>query len=685
VIGETIGARYTIVRQLGEGGMGAVYEARANVTGQRVALKLITGSFATDREQQERFEREALAARAVASEHIVEVLDVGRDEAKRVPFLAMEFLVGEDLEQVFARLGPVPADVALRIGAQACRGLERAHAAGIVHRDIKPANLFLAAREGEVLVVKVLDFGIAKVDSALLLPDEKRRPLTRTGALVGSPLYMSPEQSRGRDKLDHRTDLWSLGIVLYQALVGRTPFDEVTSLGDFIVAVCTIPITAIRERAPWVDPLVAHAVERALAIDPANRYASAAEMREAFSALLPEGETLRASMLVRAPEAGPAPAPLADSEEPPSTVPATPFGAMTPNPPATRVALTIPAQPMLSALTPPPTPAATSTKPAPKAARSTPRVRRSWVAIVGLVGAGGALALGGAYAVGWPDRSTPAPPSPADAASPETTANVSPLVALRPLTGSWWSEAGVTYDGVLVGDALELRLTNPDQLPGQAYAPGEAEFVLRPAEGEPNTFHVEARIRPVAPRSTMYDRARAATSCVASITKARGMALLAVHAIDRLVVQTVKLDPAPASFVREGTRVVSCTGLAEAHATSNEVVLGRTPVSPSTTPRWMPPPHDTGLHDPLPHDAGAHEPAMRDAGTHDPGPHLAAPDAGTHEAGGVKLGGACEADAQCASGNCFARRCMPPGKGYGAPCTMDWQCGTHRCKDSSCR
>jgi hypothetical protein len=284
----------------------------------------------------------------------------------------------------------------------------------------------------------------------------------------------------------------------------------------------------------------------------------------------------------------------------------------------------------------------------------------------------GALgALGAVYALGWLGQRGAVEPEPKDVAVEEAP-RVSPAAALRPLAGQWWAEAGVAYEGVVVGETLELRIVNPDQLPGQGYIPNEAAYVLRPIEGNPNDFHVEARIRPVAPRGTMYDRTRTGASCMLAVGKASGKPLLAAHAIDRLVVQTVKLDVPGSSFVRDGTRVVGCTNLGEVHGVATELVLGRTAISSPTPPHGLLPPHDTGLHDGAAHDAGLHEPAVHDAGAHDAG-------------GGGKFGAVCEADAHCASGNCYGRRCMPPGKGYGAPCTLDWQCGTHHCVSGSCR
>ncbi|WP_437586719.1 protein kinase domain-containing protein [Sorangium sp. So ce1000] len=293
MIGRTLDDRYTVLRLLGQGGMGAVYEARHAGTGRRVAVKVILGQAADD-ELVRRFQREARAVGAVESEHIAQVFDTGRDRETGAPYIAMEFLEGEDVQALIERLGPLPVDLALRIGLQACLGLERAHEAGIVHRDIKPANLFLARKQGGQRVVKVLDFGVAKVaDNGL-----GNGGMTKSGALLGSPLYMSPEQARGSGAIDARSDVWSLGISLYHALSGHRPNEHLTGLGELVLAICTTPVRWIQEIAPWVPPEVAHVVHRALVIDPAGRIASAGELAAALRALLPGGEAIVEAMLV---------------------------------------------------------------------------------------------------------------------------------------------------------------------------------------------------------------------------------------------------------------------------------------------------------------------------------------------------------------------------------------------------
>ncbi|WP_438017529.1 protein kinase [Sorangium sp. So ce315] len=295
--------RYTLVRLLGRGGMGAVYEAEDTEQKRRVAVKVMNAEILHRRSAMGRFEREARAASAIETEHIVRVLDAGVDGKTNAPFLVLELLQGEDLAQLLKRLGPLPPRLALRIVAQACVGLQKAHDAGVVHRDIKPANLFLARREdGPGLLVKVLDFGVAKIRP----PHEPHRDttgLTGSGSMLGTPRYMSPEQARGIKDIDHRTDVWALGIVLYHALAGRTPTEDVEAFGDLIAALVADLPTPVQEFAPWVAPEVAAVVDGALQYQPVARYPSASAMLEAILPLLHDDPTddplsLDESMLV---------------------------------------------------------------------------------------------------------------------------------------------------------------------------------------------------------------------------------------------------------------------------------------------------------------------------------------------------------------------------------------------------
>jgi serine/threonine protein kinase len=279
-IGRVVAQKYELVRLLGKGGMGAVYEGK-NQIGKRVAVKLLLkAEFAQSPELTARFFREAQASAAVESKHVVDVYDTGVDADTGFPFIVMAHLRGEDLEHVLARVGALNPVAAVRLVSQAATGLAKAHEAGIVHRDIKPANLFLAADESES-VVKILDFGIAKLTASGL---GEANGLTQTGAMLGTPLYMSPEQAQGLKTVDARTDLWSLGMCLYEALAGRLPFDDVDTIGKLIVAVVAHDVKPLASVAPWVDPELAAVVHRTLSREVTARISTA---RELVAALRP--------------------------------------------------------------------------------------------------------------------------------------------------------------------------------------------------------------------------------------------------------------------------------------------------------------------------------------------------------------------------------------------------------------
>lgn len=220
-VGDILQSKYCVERVLGHGGMGVVVAARHLELGELYALKFLLPAGLTAPGARERFLREARASARLRSEHVARVHDVGQLD-KGAPFMVMEYLDGCDLKNVLHQQGPLPYADAVLYMLQACEAIGEAHELGIVHRDLKLANLFLTRRRNGTPCVKVLDFGISKPMSA----DEK--DLTQTGVALGSPLYMSPEQIMQTQILDHRTDIWSLGIVLYELLTGTTPFNAST-------------------------------------------------------------------------------------------------------------------------------------------------------------------------------------------------------------------------------------------------------------------------------------------------------------------------------------------------------------------------------------------------------------------------------------------------------------------------
>jgi len=296
--GKILLDRYELTRFLGAGAFGAVYEAR-NELGKRFAIKvLLADEVTSDEKMLARFFREAKAAAAIESSHIVDVFETGMDGVLGVPFIVMELLRGEDLEKTIERVGPIDPRAAARIVTQAARGLSQAHAAHVVHRDIKPANLFLSAIDEGDIVVKVLDFGIAKAGNELLTTEQAA--LTRTGTVMGTPLYMSPEQAQALKTVDERADVWSLGVCLYHALAGVVPWGDTTTLASLFVKICAQDAPPIREVAPWIPSDLARVVQRTLSRAPERRTPSMRALIEDLAPFCGGSAQVSVDMLVRA-------------------------------------------------------------------------------------------------------------------------------------------------------------------------------------------------------------------------------------------------------------------------------------------------------------------------------------------------------------------------------------------------
>ncbi|UQA56279.1 serine/threonine-protein kinase [Polyangium aurulentum] len=281
--GDVLLGKYRVERVLGKGGMGVVVAARHVELGELFAIKLLLPGVIPSDDADARFLREARASARLKGEHAARVHDVGRLE-DGAPYMVMEHLEGTDLKALLAARGPLSIDEAIDYVLQASEAIAEAHELGIVHRDLKPANLFLTRRRSGAPLVKVLDFGIAKQ----LGPEIPGGDLTKTGALLGSPVYMSPEQIMHSREVDARTDIWSLGIVLYELLTGVVPF-EGTTFPQLMAAVLGREPTPLRDKRPDAPASLAAVLDRCLRKEPAERFESIDALAAALRAL-PPGE-----------------------------------------------------------------------------------------------------------------------------------------------------------------------------------------------------------------------------------------------------------------------------------------------------------------------------------------------------------------------------------------------------------
>jgi serine/threonine-protein kinase len=270
IVGDVIAGKYRIDAVAGEGGMGIVYEAEHVILRQRVAVKALLPGALSSLEALDRFSIEASAIARIACEHVVRVMDAGT-LPNGAPYLVMEYLDGSDLEKLLAKKGPLyPAQV-VDFALQALEALAHAHAAHVIHRDLKPANLFLAEAPDGRRIIKLLDFGVAM--SVDLSGDDKDR-------VLGSPRYMSPEQLR-KGTLDPRTDLWSLGVVLYELMSGEPPFDG--TLSEILTAILQRDPVPLHEKRPEISRELSSIVGRCLERDLAARWRSASELAHALA------------------------------------------------------------------------------------------------------------------------------------------------------------------------------------------------------------------------------------------------------------------------------------------------------------------------------------------------------------------------------------------------------------------
>ncbi|XXY20953.1 serine/threonine-protein kinase [Sorangium sp. So ce216] len=532
--GTLVDQKYVVERVLGEGGMGVVYLARDVHTGLHVVLKAVRQELGHRPDVRARTLAEGRALAQIDHPNVVHLKAVvaERDDL----WLVMQYIDGESLEQTLARYAeerrPMPLPEALSVFRQIASGIAAAHREGVIHRDLKPANVLLRGKDG---VAKVTDFGIAKAEADALAG----RGLTK--GIIGSLYYMSPEQVLGRRDLDKRVDIYALGVVLYEMLIGQVPFDAESDV-EIMRLHAEVPLPSVSAVRRDVPPELDVFLHRACAKDRADRFASCEEMLAALDAI--------------ARPATSAPLGVSSRPPPPAATTVDELRGAAPSPPGGALA-SRPARPQ--------------------------RARGSWLAIGAgaLVMFGGAAALLGLGVLDKPRdgrrRGASLPSSPASSASAadvEASATQPEPSPLSGLTGLWVGN-GRELEAVLAGEALEFRVRHPEQFAPQDYAEGEARFSLRELPGEAGVFAVEDRLRFIAPGSRQFDPARSRGTCQDVRSAVEGHPLRASFDGTRLSVEFAKIEPSSSNFVIERNRVVSCVGLSALPATRVVSTLSR--------------------------------------------------------------------------------------------------------------
>jgi serine/threonine-protein kinase len=552
--GALVDGKYRIEKVLGEGGMGVVYLAKDVHTDTPVVVKAIRFEYTDNPEFRERTLAEGRALARIDHPNVVRLNAVVVEQ--NALYLVMQFIDGEPLDKMIQRhvtsRTPMPITQALSIFRMVLRGVGAAHAEGLIHRDLKPANILIRKKDG---VAKVTDFGIAKAE------EDAKAGRGVTKGIIGSLSYMAPEQVRGQRDLDKRVDVYALGIVLFELIMGRAPFDAPNDY-ELMRMQAEAPIPSVSAQRPDAPPYLDDILRRACAKDRDQRFASTDEFLAALDQAESHGATpygAGATVLARV-----------QTEIPP--------GPFVSGPPPNVIASGPPSRLQPGAATG----EGTSLSSGPK-----PAIRRGgswiWYTTAAIVVVGGAAA----FFFAMPDTSgKPLPePTATDAGSPahdagvvaaHEAAAVSPLAAFA---GHWRSTSGRDFIAVPVGDdALEFRVQQASQHARQGYEDGEVRFRLVAIAGTRDEFAVEDRLRPAPLTGFEYDPKTSRESCVGLWTSAKGKKLLAQYdGASQLTVDFVQVRMGPEKFRTQGKRVVGCVDLASAPAEPIESRLNRVP------------------------------------------------------------------------------------------------------------
>jgi eukaryotic-like serine/threonine-protein kinase len=577
--GVVVDGKYRIERVLGEGGMGVVYLAHDVHTDMQVVVKAIRAEFAHNPEFRARTLAEGRALARIDHPNVVRLNAVVVDPATL--YLVMQFIDGEPLDALIERHvaahTPVPVPLALSIFRMVLRGVGAAHAEGLIHRDLKPANILVRKKDG---VAKVTDFGIAKGE------EDAKAGRGVTKGIIGSVDYMAPEQVRGRRDLDKRVDIYALGIVLFELLVGRTPF-EASSDFEIMRMHAEAPMPSVLALRPDVPGQLDDVIQRACAKDRDHRFANTDEFLAAIDAppharTLPVtavdkgGTVVGSGTLPGSPPTSMAPVPFAPRFAPPRG--ATDEGSALPSapaPPARRGKSLLPIG-IAGALV-----AAATAVYVIAAQDGTDGRATSPASSSGARPTATATSAAPPTSVATPPGTATVNPTPAATPPPATPPSPSPptppSATLTALAGAWRSTSNRDYLAVVSGpDTVEFRIQQASQHPRQGYENGEVRFELKTIAGKNEEFAVADHIRPTPPAGFEYDPSTSRESCVGTWTNVKGRKLLAnVDAKGTLVVDLVQIRTGLDRFKTEGRRVTACNDLETAPAEPIESRLSR--------------------------------------------------------------------------------------------------------------